>query len=118
MNTATKQHNWSALLKIFSEQNRMRPTRIGVFENKPGEMTDYWLEDGLPLAGIDVDVHGEFAPTVEIMLGNSSKTDSRHMTHVIKQAQSAGIVLSADGNDDGLEITDAEGKTTFLRFEN
>ncbi len=118
MNTTAKQHNWSALLIIFSEQNKMRPTRIGVFEGEPGAMTDYWLEDGLPLAGVDVDIHEKDAPTVEIMLGDISKNDSSHMTHVIKGVRSAKINLSADGNDDGLEIKDAEGRTTVLRFEN
>lgn len=116
MNTTKQQHNWSAFLSFFSEQNRTRPTRLGVFEKERDVVTDYWLEDGLPLAGIDVDVSGEGAPTVEILLGDNSK-DARHMTHVVKNARSAKIVLSASGEDDGLEIEDAEGKTTFLRFE-
>jgi hypothetical protein len=117
MNTAAKQHNWSAFLKFFSQQNHLRPTRIGVFEQVRDTTTDYWLEDGLPLAGIDVDTRGEDAPTVEIMLGDNAKAGSRHMTHIVKRAQTARIILSADGEDDGLEIKDAEGKTTFLRFE-
>lgn len=116
MNTARKQHNWSAILSFFSEQNRTRPTRIGVFENARDAVTDYWLEDGLPLAGIDIDPRGEDAPTIEIMLGDTAK-DARHMTHTVKGARAARIVLSAGGEDDGLEIDDAEGKTTFLRFE-
>lgn len=115
MNTK-QQHNWWALLSFFSEQNRNRPTRLGVFENERETLMDYWLEDGLPLAGIDVDVRGENALTVEIMLGNNAK-DARHMTHVVKNARSAKIVVSASGEDDGLEIEDAEGKTTYLRFE-
>jgi hypothetical protein len=116
MNTTKQQHNWSAALSFFSEQNRNRRTRLGVFESEHDMLTDYWLEDGLPLAGIDVDATGEGAPTVEIMLGETAK-DARHLTHVVRGARSAKIVLSADGEDDGLEIEDAEGKTTFLRFE-
>jgi hypothetical protein len=118
MNATKKQTKWAEFLKLFSEQNRFRPTRLGVFEGEPGEMKDYWLEDGLPLAGIDVDAHGEGFPTIEIMLGKSETADSRTMTHIIRGAQSAYIVLSPSGDDDGLEIKDAEGKTTFLRFEN
>ena len=118
MNAVTKQHNWSTFLKLFSEQNRMRPTRIGVFEGEPGAMTERWIEDGLPLAGIDVDVRGEDAPTIEIMLGGNTKTDSSHLTHMVAGAKFAKIVLSADGEADGLEIEDSKGKTTFLRFEN
>lgn len=118
MKAATKQTNWTEFLKLFSEQNRLRPTRLGVFEGEPGEMRDYWLEDGLPLAGIDVDTHAEGAWAIEIMLGNNENAGSQAMTHVIRGARSAKIILSPDGDGDGLEILDAEGKTTFLRFEN
>lgn len=78
-------------------------------------MQDYWLEDGLPLTGIDVDSHDEHqGPTVEIMLGSDEKG---HMTHVVKDARFVRIVLSASGETDGLDIEDSEGKTTVLRFE-
>ena len=110
--------DWAEFLKVFSEQNRSRPTRMGVFEGEPGQMRDYWLEDGLPLVGIDIDAHNEGAPTIEIMLGEEGLADSRRMTHVVKGARSASIILSSSGEDDGLEIRDAEGTTTFLRFEN
>lgn len=85
MNAVTKQHNWSTFLKLFSEQNRTRPTRIGVFEGEPGAMTEHWIENGLPLTGIDVDARGEDAPTIEIMLGDSTKIDSSHLTHTVTQ---------------------------------
>ncbi len=117
MNAVTKQHNWSTFLKLFSEQNRMRPTRLGVFEGEPGAMTEYWIEDGMPLVGIDVEVRGEDAPTIEIMLGDSTKTDSSYLTHNVDGARFTKIVLSANGEADGLEIEDFEGKTTILRFE-
>ena len=113
-----KQHNWSAFLRLFSLQNNMRPTRIGVFEGAPGAMTDYWLEDGLPLAGIDIDTRGEDAPTVEIMLGSVEKPDTRHLTHTTAKARFVRLVLSASGESDGLDIEDDEGRTTILRFEN
>lgn len=106
MNAATKQHNWTNFLKYYSEQNVGRPTRLGVFENG----NDFWIEDGLPLTGIDVDDHND-APTVEIMLGDD-------LTHTIKDARSIKMSLSLDESNDGLDITDAEGKTTILRFEN
>ena len=109
-NTTMKQRNWSTFLKLFSEQNRARPTRLGVLKSEFGATTDYWIEDGLPLAGIDVDAHGEM-PTVEIMLGDD-------FTHTIKDARNIKLNFSFDGNGDGLDITDADGKTTILRFEN
>lgn len=117
MDAITKQHKWLTLLNLFNKQNKSRPTRIGVFEGKPGEMMDYWIEDKLPLAGIDVDERGENAPTIEIMLSDSKNTDSLHMTHTVFKASVIKIILTANDEADGLEIEDAEGKTTVLRFE-
>lgn len=117
MKAIAEKSSWTEFLRLFSEQNFMRPTRLGVFEGEPGEMRDYWLEDGLPLAGIDADTHERDSPTIEIMLGNSETADSRAMTHVIRDTRSVKIILSPDGSSDGLEVLDAEGSTTFLRFE-
>jgi hypothetical protein len=119
MQATTKQHDWSKLLNTFSEQNRTRLTRIAVFEGEPGNMNDYWLEDGMPLQGIDVDTGGKDAPVIEIMLGDAvGNADSSHFTHIVSAVRFARIILSASGESDGLDIEDAEGKTTILRFEN
>ncbi len=118
MNKTETQHNWSAFLKLFSGQNQNRPTRIGVFEGEPGSMMDYWIEDGLPLTGIDIDARGNEAPAVEIMLGSIEKPDTRHLTHTIARTRFIRIVLSAGGESDGLDIENDEGRTTILRFEN
>ena len=104
MNTDAKQHIWRNFLTVYGEQNSGRATRLGVFEGK----NDYWLENGLPLIGLDIDTCGEM-PTVEIMLEN--------FTHTIKNTQKLKMNFSRNGSDDGLDITDAEGTTTILRFE-
>lgn len=109
MNGTTKQHDWASFLNFYGEQNKNRLTRLGIFENENGVVNDYWLESGAALTGIDVDAHGE-TPTVEIMLGD--------LTHTVKNAKSLQIRLSLEGTDDGLDITDSDGKTTILRFEN
>lgn len=109
MDKAKKEHLWPPLLKYYSEQNAGRPTRLGVFESGDGDLNDLWIEDGLPLTGIDVDPKN-IAPTIEIVLGN--------YTHVVKAVRSVEIRLSADGEEDGLNVTDLGGKTTILRFEN
>ena len=111
MNAETKQYDWTDFIKFYSEQNRGRETRLGVFENETKDIfNDYWLEAGLPLAGIDADTRGDL-PAVEIMLGDD-------FTHVINNAVSVRVSFNFDQNADGLDITDAEGKTTILRFEN
>ena len=118
MNKTKTQHTWTAFIKLFSEQNHSRPTRIGVFEREHGNMTDYWIEDGLPLAGIDLDARGGDAPTIEIMLGGQEKTESRVFTHKIANARFVKILLSTNGESDGLEIENDQGAVTVLRFEN
>jgi hypothetical protein len=106
---------WGVFIEEFSRQNRMRPTRLA--EIKVGEvMEDYWLEDGLPLTGIDLDTHGKGAPTLEIMLGVEGETGN-NMTHTVDRVQKIKLQLTVDGQDDGLEIEDAGGVTTILRFE-
>jgi hypothetical protein len=103
MNAATKQHNWTKFLKFYNEQNKGRQTRLGVFEGE----NDYWLENGLPFNGIDIDARGEM-PSVEIMLEN--------FTHTVKNARELNAHFSFEGGGDGLDIIDTEGKTTILRF--
>lgn len=107
---------WSIFLKEFDKQNRTRPTRLG--EIKAAEaLREYWLEDGLPLAGIDLDTEGAGAPLIEIMLGGEGEAAGRRMTHTISRARKLKLQFTADGREDGLEIEDAEGVTTILRFE-
>lgn len=71
----------------------------------------------LPLTGIAADLRGDAALQLEIMLGEATRTDSRHFTHAVTGAGVAKIILSADGAAHGLEIEASEGKTTILRFE-
>lgn len=104
MSAATKQVYWTNFLKVYGEQNKGRSTRLGVFEGE----NDYWLENGLPFTGIDVDARNEM-PTIEIMLGEFTRT--------VKDVRQMKAHFSLDGDEDGLDIIDAEGKTTILRFE-
>jgi hypothetical protein len=104
MSAAAQQHNWTEFLKFYNKQNAGRKTRLGIFEGE----NDYWLENGLPLSGLDVDTRGD-APTIEIMLGD--------FTHVVENAREINARFSFDGSGDGLDITGAEGKTTVLRFD-
>ena len=106
MNGATKkQLSWTIFLRFYSNQNVGRPTRLGVFANG----TDYWLEDGLPLSGIDYEMHGD-SLTIQIMIGGQ-------LTHSIKNVKNVQFNFSLDEINDGLDITDNDGRTTILRFE-
>ena len=47
---------WQTNLTAFGERNNMRPTRLEVFGPNRELDSDFWLEDGLLLAGIDLDM--------------------------------------------------------------
>ena len=108
--------NWSKYLRVFSEHNRNRPTRLGVHQGPPGSMSDLWLEDGLPLLGVDV-AAGPERLDVEIMLGTGATPNAAHMSHRVLDARSLRIVLGASGQSDALEIENANGETTVMQFE-
>lgn len=109
MNGTKNQHNWANQLKFFSEQNTGRATRLGVFEPSSGVAADYWIECGLPLIGVDLDMHGDVL-AVQIMAGS--------LTHEIKNAVKLSYHLTASGDEDGLDVLDRDGQMTVLRFEN
>ena len=106
---------WRAYLREFSSQNAARLTRLGAIKANGGT-EDFWLEDGLPLAGVDIDTKGDDAPLVEIMLGARGGAGGG-MTHTVRRVRRVGIRLAADDGDEGLDVEDGEGVTTVLRFE-
>ncbi len=119
MNNATAaKSTWTDFLKLFGTQNHLRPTRLGVFVREGESLHDYWIEDGLPLLGIALEMNGESAPTIEIMLGDKSAAADGHYTHAIKNVRQIKFELTLNAENDGLEIIDAEGKITVLRLEN
>ena len=95
---------WVEFLRLYSEKNKERKTRLGVFEGSD----DYWIESDLPLTAIDIDPRSD-GPGVTIILGN--------YTHAVRNARSLAFRFSFEGDEDGVDILDGEGKATILRFE-
>jgi hypothetical protein len=110
-------NEWLGFIEVFNKANVGRPTRIGVFANEPESIVDYWLESGLPLQGVDIDADREGPETLQIVLGGNGKPSSRNFTHIVKDPLFLKFTLSVTGQSEGLEISDAEGNTTMLRFE-
>lgn len=108
MNQIIDETNWPAFLKEYSVRNEGRPTRLGVFESRDGVANDYWLECDLPLVGLDA-YPDKGTTRVDILFNN--------YTHSIDAAVSL-VMINGNGPDHGLDIIDAEGKTTIMRFEN
>jgi len=108
MHSVRTQHRWDKFLKFYSEQYKGRRTRLGVFEQSQGVTNDFWIEDGLPILGIDLDSSGD-RPTVEVLLNGYS--------HSVADAQGLNVHFSLDGDEDGLDIIHGNGTSTILRFE-
>lgn len=114
MRTTIEPESWKADLAAFGNRNKMRPTRLEVLGPAREVESDFWLEDGLLLAGIDVDMDRERGPYVEIMLQSSAATT--HMTHSVAGVKRLELETT-EGGDGSLEIEDQEGMVTIMRFE-
>ncbi len=75
--------SWQSDLAAFGERNNMRPTRLEVLGPTGEVATDFWLEDGLLLAGIGLDPDGERGTCIEIMLQAAAAPGKNHMTHTV-----------------------------------
>jgi hypothetical protein len=107
--------SWQSDLAAFGKRNNMRPTRLQVLGPAREVESDFWLEDGLLLAGIDLDTDGR-GTCVEIMLKATSASSDNHMTHTVAGVKRLGL-QTMDGRDSALEIEDGEGRVTIMHFE-
>ena len=108
MNAVANQHEWTEFLRFYSKQNAGRKTRLGVFEPGDGVVTDYWLESGLALKGIDIDANNGH-PTIQIMVGD--------LTHEVIDPHKLVFQFTSSGDEDGIDVASGDGRTTILRFE-
>ena len=108
--------SWQTDLAAFGKRNNLRPTRLEVLGPVREVESDFWLEDGLLLAGIDLDRDGESGACVEIMLQTPSASSQNHMTHSVAGVKRLEVEIT-DGRDKALEIEDAEGRLTIMHFE-
>ena len=108
--------SWQSDLAAFGKRNNMRPSRLEVLGPAGEVETDFWLENGLLLAGIDLDPDRERGTCVEIMLQAPSASSKNHMTHNIAGVKRLELETT-DGRDKALEIEDKEGRVTVMHFE-
>ena len=116
MRNKIESSTWQTNLSRFGERNNMRPTRLEILGSDREVASDYWLEDGLLLTGIVLDVNGDRSPNIEIMLQAPLGTNKSHMTHTVAGVRRVELETS-DGRDEVLEIEDREGAITIMRFE-
>ncbi|MBI1765191.1 MAG: DUF5335 family protein [Acidobacteria bacterium] len=110
MSEEVKREDWAGFCNEFSKRNQARLTRLEIF----GEMGAQEEERSLPLNGISL---AEGGTKLEILLGGAAINDPRHLTHTIEHVTNVYAKTAADGQDEALEIVDAAGTKTLLRFE-
>ncbi|CAN5548700.1 hypothetical protein BH10ACI2_BH10ACI2_25240 [soil metagenome] len=108
MNAINIQKSWERMINFYSKENTGRSTRLGVFERERNSITDYWIEDGLELVGIDIDTKDK-NPTIGISVGE--------MTHEVSNVVNLVFRFGISGDEDGIDLVGGDGRTTILRFE-
>src|ERR1044072_7046820 len=103
--------SWPSDLAAFGKRNNMRPTRLEVLGPAGEFESDFWLEDGLCLAGVDLDTDDERGTYVEIMLQAHSAASNR-ITHTVAGVKRVELETT-DGGDTALEIEDGKGRRTI-----
>ena len=106
--------SWSSNIAAFDRRNKMRPTRLEVLGASREFDSDYWIEDGLLLSGIDFELNRDRNPEVQIML--QSRSAKAHLTHSVSEVKHLSL-QTALGKDECLEIEDSDGNLTIMRFE-
>ena len=114
MRDVLEPHSWSSDISAFNRRNKMRPTRLEVLGSTREFDSDYWIEDGLLLTGIDFEFNRDRNPEVEIML--QSRSAKAHLTHSVSNVKRLSL-QSIPGKDECLEIEDSDGNLTIMRFE-
>jgi Family of unknown function (DUF5335) len=103
---------WINYFNEFTRRNQSRPTRLEIFRGL-GVQEE---ERGLPFAGISLE-RGNGSPSIEIMFSDGDDVVSGHLTHVIANVQEITPKRGSDGRDEALQIINAQGETSLLRFE-
>lgn len=104
---------WTNYFKDFSERNAKRPVRLEIFDELGAQVE----VNALPLAGISVELVGEDAPRLEIMLGGLSAEASEHLTHTVKNVAKIMTLAADSGAEDAIEFESKDGAKTLLRLE-
>ena len=102
---------WRANLAEFGRRNHLRPTRIEVVDPSAGLESDFWIEDGMLLSGIDLEEDPRRDLSVDIMLQTPGLSVRNHLTQRIAKVQ------RLDLENEELKIEDSAGTVTIMRFE-
>ena len=108
MNYEIKKEKWDQFLTDLSRRRYEWKTRAEVLRPDSGDQS---LSDGLPFNGITLE-HGSDADTIVISFGEYG---APHYTHCIGNPKRLAF-LEAGNGDEVLDIEEADGTKTLLRF--
>jgi hypothetical protein len=105
--------NWADYFKDFSLKNFKRPVKLEIF----GELGALQEVRKLPLAGVYVELNGENAPRVEILLGGISAKEIDYLTHTILNVKTVMTSSGSDNLESAIEFEAADGTKTLISLE-
>ena len=113
MSTDMVQKDWANYLEGFSARNKGRLARVELFD-KGGAQEE---ANRVPLDKVSIELKGEGAPRVDILLTDSAGSDVRHFTYTIAHVRRVTPSSGASGHENALEIEDSKGALTILRIQ-
>lgn len=109
MNFEIKKEDWGRFFDDLSKRRFEWETEIEVLNTEIG---DQGMSMGLPLNGVTLETLGENT-TIDISVGEN--TDN-HQTHNIKNPTRVAYLASDEHHADVVNIEEADGTKTLLRF--
>lgn len=108
--TEIARYDWVSFFDSLSHLHGDEPVRIEVLRQDIGAQLEV---NDLPLEGITAELKGPSA-TITIAAGSEPE---RHLSHVISDPVSVRLARGVAGEDDALEIVDADRTVTLVYFD-
>lgn len=109
MNFEIKKKDWGSFFDNLSKRRCNWVTEVEVLSPESG---DQILSNGLPFNGITVEAVDD-QTTIDISVG---ETTGHHQTHTIEDPTRVAFLAGDDTHGDVLDIEEADGTKTILRF--
>lgn len=98
----------SEFMEILNRRYSGRPTRIGMFEPGSSGVMDYWIENGLPLAQVEIE---QLDGHVRL------RVTAGEYSHEIEDPIRVSFHTTLRGEEDGVDIAESTGRTLVVRFD-
>jgi hypothetical protein len=108
--TEIARYDWVTFFDALTHLHIDEPVRIEVLRSDIGAQLEV---DDLPLDGITAELKGSDA-SITISAGSDPE---RHISHVITDPVSVRVARDGGGDDESLEIVDADRTVTLVYFD-